>query len=502
LTVRLRVPSFSHSLFAGRSGESPMPSSHEQEDPVAGLATGGPRLRVISINDVYSLENLPRLKSLVRHRLETDPADTALVVVAGDFVAPSILSALDHGRGMIDCLNAIGVTHASLGNHENDIPPEELHHRVGELRATWLSSNVQFDPAMPRTAVVEVQRGARLVRVGLVAVVMNDPFVPHGNPFGGAPMRPAEAAALDEAARLTHDMRCGCILALTHQPMDDDRRLAQAASAAAIPLPLIIGGHEHVPFLEQAGRTWIVKSGMDAAAACVTDLVWPSQPPETEDMPQVLPRREPVAGYPEDAALRARVDVHLAQVGALAAATVAVFPPGRVLSSVGARARQTTLGTLVCSRLRATLQADVCLLNGGGIRASREYRTRLTYAELRAEIPFSNEIVVAPIPGNVLRDAVAASRARAPVEYGGFLQVDDGVSIEGSVITAVAGAPLDLMREYRVALVRDLFTGLDHIEPLVRFASEHPEKIPPPTTGRDIKHFLVEAFARQLRGVA
>jgi 2',3'-cyclic-nucleotide 2'-phosphodiesterase (5'-nucleotidase family) len=458
-------------------------------------APDGPRLRVISVNDVYSLENLPRLKNLAQHHLETDPADTTLFVIAGDFVAPTILSALDAGRGMIDCLNALGITHASLGNHENDIPPAELHRRVAELRAAWLSTNVQFDPAMPRNAIVEVQRGGHHVRVGLLAVVMNDPFVPRGNPFGGARIEPPVPTALDEASRLVRDERCDCVIALTHQPIPDDRRLAEAARAASLPLPLIVGGHEHVPFLETAARSQIVKSGMDATAACITDLVW--QPGEPR--PQVVARRESVAGYPEDAPLRARVDGHMAALGALASSTLVEIPPGQVVSSIGARSQQTSFGALVCSRLRDALRAEVCLVNGGGIRGSREYRTRLTYADLGAEIPFHNEIVVARMPGSVLRDAVAESRSLAPAESGGFLQVDDGVVVDGTTITAVAGAPLELTREYRVALVRNFFTGLDQIEVLVRFAREHPEKIPPPTSGRDIKHFLVDAFASELR---
>lgn len=191
----------------------------------------------------------------------------------------------------------------------------------------------------------------------------------------------------------------------------------------------------------------------------------------------------------------------MAKLGELSGSTIVEIPPGQILSSIGSRGHQTSFGTLVCSRLRDALRAEVCLLNGGGIRASREYRTRLTYAELGAEIPFHNEIVVAYMPGSVLRDAVAESRSRAPAESGGFLQVDDGVVVDGTTITAVARAPLDLTREYRVALVRNFFTGLDQIEPLVRFAQEHPEKIPPPTTGRDIKHFLVEAFASELGSI-
>lgn len=450
------------------------------------------RLRVVSVNDVYSLENLPRLKRLVEHRLDAERADAALVVIAGDFVAPTILSALDGGRGMVDCLNAIGITHAGLGNHENDIPPAELHRRVGELRGTWLSTNVDFDDRMPRSAVVEVGTGRR-VRVGLLAVVMNDAFVPHGNPFGGATIRPPHDAALDEARRLVEAERCDCVIALTHQPLDDDRDLALAARTAALPIPLIVGGHEHVPFLEHVADTWIVKSGMDAAAACISELVW--RPAARPDAPHVTVMREPVTEYPEDAALRARVDGHMAQVAAFADRTLVTIPAGATLSSIGARARQTSLGTLLCSRLRDALRADACVLNGGAIRGAHEYRTRLTYADLATELPFTNELVVARMPGHVLREAVAASRSHAPAEHGGFLQVDDGIVLDGDVIATIAGAPLDPARAYRVALVRNLFAGLDHIEPLERFASEQPQAIPPATTGRDIKHFLVEAFA-------
>ena len=88
-------------------------------------------LRIISVNDVYSLESLPRLKTLVRQQ-KRDGTRT-LVVLAGDFTAPSLLSSLDAGRGMVDCLNDVGVTHVVLGNHEDDIPGAELHTRIAQL---------------------------------------------------------------------------------------------------------------------------------------------------------------------------------------------------------------------------------------------------------------------------------------------------------------------------------------------------------------------------------
>jgi 2',3'-cyclic-nucleotide 2'-phosphodiesterase (5'-nucleotidase family) len=97
---------------------------------------GGPTLRIVAVNDVYSLENLARLRTLVEHHRRADAADVFLVTLAGDFVAPSLLSSLDAGRGMVECMKMIGVTHAIFGNHEDDIPTPALRKRIDELGAS------------------------------------------------------------------------------------------------------------------------------------------------------------------------------------------------------------------------------------------------------------------------------------------------------------------------------------------------------------------------------
>jgi len=175
-------------------------------------------------------------------------------------------------------------------------------------------------------------------------------------------------------------------------------------------------------------------------------------------------------------------------VKALACATLLHVQPGQHLSSVGARAKQTTMGTLLTSLLRDTMGAEACVLNGGGVRGARDYDVHFTYGDLEQEVPFENEVVVASIPGAVLREAIAASRAHAPAESGGFLQVDDRTEVAetGNLLVSIGGHPLDEARVYRVALVRNLFEGMDHIEPLVRFARESPASIPPPGSGRDV----------------
>jgi 2',3'-cyclic-nucleotide 2'-phosphodiesterase (5'-nucleotidase family) len=448
-----------------------------------------PKLRIVSVNDVYSLEHLPRLKSLVdRYKQETD-ADELIVVLAGDFLAPSLLSSIDAGRGMVDCLNRIGATHVVLGNHEDDLPPEELRHRLTELTAKCLGTNVRSTTTrsleLLRHDVIDVGG----LKIGLVGVVMADPSVYRGKPFGGIELLPANDAALAETAALLA-AGCNAVVPITHQSIADDRALAAMQEQPRY--PVIVGGHEHTPMLVDFGGTWIVKAGSEAVRAVVSDIVWLDGA-----APNVTVRFEEVAEYPEDAGLRATVDKHMSAVRELAGATLYYVQPGELLSSKGTRSMQTTVGTLICSRLRDCLGAQACLFNGGGIRASRDYAERFTYGDIEAEVPFDNEVVVVSLPGKVIRDAVAASRSKAPLESGAFLQVDDRLIVDGpgNTVVAIDGAPLDPERSYQVATVRELLLGLDQVEPLVRWATENPSLIAPSDSGREPKMVLVQSFA-------
>lgn len=449
------------------------------------------KLRIVTFNDVYVLDNFPRLRSLLCRHAEVDPADALLVTLAGDFLSPSILSSLDAGRGMVDALNALGVTHVTFGNHEDDLAREELVHRISELRATWLATNVRaLVPTLPTSDVVDVGG----VRVGLLGVVMNDASVYRRKPPFGEDLPSANEAALAEITRLVDERGCAFVVPLTHQFVEDDRALARRTDPRRV--PVILGGHDHASVLENAAGVWIVKAKADAFDAGIVDITFD---PRSGAPPHVEARLEPVASYPEDAPMRALVDRHMRLVAQLDDVPLFTLDPGEALSSVGTRSQQTTMGTLVASSLRDALGAEGALFNGGGIRGARAYEGRFTYGALKAEIPFDNEIVVAVLPGRVLAEAIASSRAKAPLENPAFLQVDDRMRVDAShALVAVGGEPFDPDRDYRVALVRDFFEGLDNITPLVRYGREHPDRVPRSSAGQDVRVVLASAFSVKL----
>ena len=449
------------------------------------------RLRIVGVNDVYSLDALPRLASCIKSARTNDPADHLLITMAGDFLAPSLLSSMDQGRGMVDCLNALGVTHVTLGNHEDDLETDALLERLGELSAAVVLTNVP-DFRGRHVASDTVDVGGH--RVGLVGVVNGDPSLYHRAPFGGAEVGPTN----ETVARAAKELRikgCVAVVALTHQRVTHDRVLADMGV-----VDLILGGHDHEGYIETNHLAPLAKAPMNAAAALVATMTFDASVPGRVRVRTEV-QLEPMRGYPEDEAMRARVDSHLAGVRALEARTLLRLPDGEVLSSAGARQMQSSFGTLVCSRLRDTLGADMAVFNGGGLRGETERRESLTYAAFQEELPFENEVVVVAMPGAVIRDAIRFSRTEL-VGTGGFLQVDDGSEVDPEhVLRSVGGASFDPERTYRVAIVRELMLSLDQIKPLLAFARRHPEAIPDATTGIEAKVALLRTFEATERAI-
>uniref|UniRef100_A0A7S4BPL4 EF-hand domain-containing protein n=2 Tax=Chrysotila carterae TaxID=13221 RepID=A0A7S4BPL4_CHRCT len=153
---------------------------------------------------------------------------------------------------------------------------------------------------------------------------------------------------------------------------------------------------------------------------------------------------------------------------------------GPLLTSKGVRHKQTSMGALLTSTIRDCLQADVAMINGGTIKGNRDYNDgELNYLELQQELPFPTKMVVVRMPGNVLQDAISASRAGKPEEEKrGFLQTDDGVAIDEAqahTVLSVGGRQFNKDAVYNVALPRNLLKGIFDIRPLVDFANAHPE---------------------------
>lgn len=290
---------------------------------------------------VYELHNLSALKCFIQDNLE--PGDEYLCTLNGDFLSPSLLSSLDLGAAAVSVMNAVPITHACLGNHEFDHSIETLGQRLGELECAVINSNVFACPLGEEGGSAAAAAAALAAPEGVpFPAVSHPPPSPASTSTSGAPgegrgegeearegassLSPGVGAFLDHLPR-TQTVRVGdvtvgliglcttstplssakkpkgvvfangvplakkaarellpavdAVVALTHQTLPEDARLAEEVPEIA----LILGGHEHTPFAGRMGH------GANAAAALALSPEQAGERPRAAERERVLEAR-------------------------------------------------------------------------------------------------------------------------------------------------------------------------------------------------------------------
>eukprot|EP00656_Telonema_subtile_P038097 TRINITY_DN4268_c0_g1_i2.p1 TRINITY_DN4268_c0_g1~~TRINITY_DN4268_c0_g1_i2.p1 ORF type:complete len:456 (-),score=114.44 TRINITY_DN4268_c0_g1_i2:688-2055(-) len=363
-------------------------------------------LRIITFNDVYQLDNLPRVKSFIdAHRLPN-----TLVTLPGDFLMPSMLSAIDNGKAMVAMLNEIGVDYVCIGNHEADVPLEQLHKRIQESSFTWLNTNMPDLPlpegmeALPTTARVTV--GERSVDL-LTALTADDGVYKEGA-FGGATVLEPIEAAVEQIAAIED---CSCAVVLSHLRMGNDRELA-AAMAKCGKVPLILGGHDHDVYHESIDGVTVIKVGMDAERVALCDLSWATSEATVPDLQVTV---HEMSSWEPHAQTQAMVEDHQSLLDALKECWLFKVPEGG-LSSKDGRIQQTSLGSALTTQIKTSMNCDCCVWLSGAIRANKDYPaftgdysvtdSLFKFSDLRAELAFNDIAVPVKLPGSVISDTV------------------------------------------------------------------------------------------------
>ena len=137
--------------------------------------------------------------------------------------------------------------------------------------------------------------------------------------------------------------------------------------------------------------------------------------------------------------------------------------------------------------MRAAVDADVAITNGGGIRADREYAagTKLTRGDILAELPFGNKTVKLELTGAQLREALENGFSQVEEGTGRFPQVS-GLAVEvdlskpaGERVKSVDGRrrPLDDAKTYTLATNDFMARGGDGYSVLSRRqAADRPDR--------------------------
>lgn len=384
------------------------------------------QISLMHFNDIYEIAPqqewggfapLMTLIELERHR-----HPHTLLTFGGDLLSPSVLSYLTKGKEMVSLCNALGIDLAVLGNHEFDFGTDILAERLAESRFQWLASNLrdgdgQLLPGTEMTAIREVA-GVKFGFIGLLTPTTGE----QGNQGKKVVVADPVTVAKTKIPQLL-EQGAEIIVALTHQSLAEDERLARGVKN----LDIILGGHDHEMVARSVDQTLIVKATSEGRHLAVVDL--------TVLRPEVgeAGRRRLVSNVrllstfrtpphpPIDAlvqAMQARLGVDLDRV--IGQTTTELDSRESVV-----RERESSMGNLFVDAMRAATQADLAIMNGGGLRGNRLYPagTALTYGDIVKESPFGNTVVLLEVGEQAIWQALEHGLSQVGQGAGRFLQV-------------------------------------------------------------------------------
>eukprot|EP00594_Rhizosolenia_setigera_P012296 CAMPEP_0178957232 /NCGR_PEP_ID=MMETSP0789-20121207/10773_1 /TAXON_ID=3005 /ORGANISM="Rhizosolenia setigera, Strain CCMP 1694" /LENGTH=566 /DNA_ID=CAMNT_0020639405 /DNA_START=122 /DNA_END=1822 /DNA_ORIENTATION=- len=453
--------------------------------------------RIITVNDVYELSNYTRIASAVKAAKEA-ATDLDCVVTShlnGDFMSPSTYTSADGGLTLTKAMNYGKIDFASLGNHEFDVGKKRQAVALEEYNGVCLNSNCD-DPQishLPKYKILEI--GSRKAVIGGY-LTTDDSIYTASNLPNSRRINEACFTTWDDAKKeigSTPDV----FLPMTHQLLQEDVETCELLAGnneLKNRVPILLGGHEHEIYIQEAGKSMVVKMGMDAERIGVIDIWWTKDGEIKHQISNIDCMEFPVEAEcaawvrKQEESLQEKMNIPIA------------FVPYDCTSKT-TRMEASGMAVWLCSKIKKSLKnegVEVVFLNGGGVRGKRDYKAGEPFLldNLYKELPFAYPIWPLPVPAQVLADSVKTMNL-APTPNPGYLHLDDGCKLDkDNNLIEVDGQPFDKNKEYIVATDLALFKGINNIEPLTSYCREN-LKLPSNEAGLEAKGLFISQSMKE-----
>ncbi len=427
---------------------------------ISGIGIAAPRkVTFVLTSDIYKMSEqngrggYARLASVIK--AERERGGKVIVVHAGDAISPCLMCSFDQGEHVIDITNRLGVDFFVPGNHEYDFGRDVFLKRMGEAKFPVYAANLRGADGLPlkglRDSEIIETEGVKIAMIGLTA----EDSPEKSNP-GDLKIAPV-AATLAERAKALRAQGADFIVGIVHAERHIDNNIHDLGI-----VDVLLSGDDHdIRFLYNR-KSVFMESGEDALYVMALDITFEDKTEpgaRLEWKPHV--RIIDTADVTPDPDMAARVKFYEDQLSRELDVEIGTLAAPLDSRSAVVRGGEAAWGNLITDALRSVTNADIAIMNGGGIRGGRRYEAghKLSRRNVLTELPFSNKTLVFRLTGEDILKTLEHGYAAFPRPAGPFVQISGAKVVidpsrpqgERVVSVTIGGEVLERNKYYTVA---------------------------------------------------
>lgn len=397
-------------------------------------------------------------------KIKKENPGKVLLLDAGDIAQGTPLSNEFKGEPVVEIMNYLKYDAMAIGNHEFDWRQPALKQMIKWAKFPVVCANIVLKDNPKKLAfnvkpfIIKEVSGVKIGILGLTTT--ETPSITKVENVKGLIFEdPAKAAR--KYIPLMKKEGAQIIVALTHQGVDDDRKLAEEAPE----IDLIVGGHSHTNLFkpDKVGNTMIVQAGSKGRFLGEMKLTYS---PESKKVENWTTENELIAVSHKDIEPDRNV-IAIIEKFEKKAGPKFKKPVGETKNPLGRSCEQdhsdSTLGDMICDAMRSKSGADISFYNPGGIRADLP-AGKLLVEDMINILPFDNWLVTFNMKGeNIQKILEHGAAGHSSVQVSGITFDIDYNKPAGQRVSnvMVAGKPLENDKVYEVSTIDFLYGGGD-----------------------------------------
>ncbi|MBQ3804476.1 MAG: 5'-nucleotidase C-terminal domain-containing protein [Prevotella sp.] len=385
-------------------------------------------------NDVHcGIDGYAQMRGLADAIERSDTASVALVSM-GDYLQGALAGAISGGQYIVDIMRKMHYDAITLGNHEFDYGTEHMIELLTKVDAPVVSSNFfKYGDSKPVYApyIIKEYGDKRIAFIGTTTPET---------------MRSERYAFYDANDRQTYDLRTDSVYAYVQRAADEARRegadyvivmshlgeevrstgvTSHRLAAATRGIDVILDGHTHAVIpcdtVMNLDNKPVPVTQTGTQFANIGKLVIT---PDGKFSVSLIPTKD--IPY-TNAAVTATVDSIKALMSTVTSRPIATLPfPLSVHESDGSgwivRHNTAAIGDLVADAMRQEMNADIGIINGGGLRNGLP-QGNLTYGDIVSVQPFDNHLCLIEATGAQILSMLTKCTQKCPEYDGSFPHV-------------------------------------------------------------------------------